>query len=150
MAVTRGSRSEIVQGPDNSIRTRTSSLRGWGTRLSGEWVSRLRNVSRSPANGRNYEPSKASQKATGKRLLYYLNGHFADSEKISRSKSTFHPKVCRPQLWYPGANVHMLRMVEKSARILDRARPLCATRFHDTTVHHIHRRQRRAIAFLLQ
>ncbi|KIP02710.1 hypothetical protein PHLGIDRAFT_130592 [Phlebiopsis gigantea 11061_1 CR5-6] len=53
MALTRGSRSEPLHGPTGDARSRTSSLRGWGTRtlnLSGDWVSRFRTRSLSPAS----------------------------------------------------------------------------------------------------
>ncbi|KAI0345559.1 hypothetical protein BDW22DRAFT_886662 [Trametopsis cervina] len=53
MALTRGSRHELIRGTgseDGGIRSRTSSLRGWGRRtlsISGDWVNRFTSRSRS-------------------------------------------------------------------------------------------------------
>ncbi|KAF7798304.1 hypothetical protein EIP86_009525 [Pleurotus ostreatoroseus] len=72
MALTRGSRSEPVQvlrGPMDNMLSRTTSLKGWGTRtlnLSGEWVNKLKKSSRPPSlAGHDHEPIRSSEQSIG-------------------------------------------------------------------------------------
>ncbi|KAI0698141.1 UNC-like C-terminal-domain-containing protein [Cytidiella melzeri] len=72
MALTRGSRHEPVRvrgSEDGSVRSRTSSLRGWGRRtlsISGDWMNRFKSRSASPpstrpVHGSPTEPDKPTE-----------------------------------------------------------------------------------------
>jgi hypothetical protein len=77
MALTRGSRNEPVRqagSEGGAVRSRTSSLRGWGRRtlsISGDWMNRFTSRSVSPSGTRKSESSTAeNERPPGKFSVY--------------------------------------------------------------------------------
>ncbi|KAI0088640.1 UNC-like C-terminal-domain-containing protein [Irpex rosettiformis] len=97
MALTRGSRTEPVRtggSEGESVRSRTSSLRGWGRRtlsISGDWMNRFTSRSASPPPSRHVEAKTLEHKKPLNLTIHTGSSQGIQAEEVFPRYKRVHP-----------------------------------------------------------